>query len=62
MMKRKVTEKRDRATMLKHMPRHMVSYMPLPTWTNGGLPWKTGTKKEPIRRQHIKMGIGNLDK
>ena len=60
MVKREVTEKRDREIMLKHMARHMVSHMPLPTWTNGGLPWRTGTEKEPIKRQHVEMGQGVL--
>ena len=50
MVKREVTKRRDRAIMLKHMARHMVSHMPLPTWTNGSLPWRTGTKKGPMKR------------
>ena len=62
MVKREVTKRRDRAIMLKHMARHMVSHMPLPTWTNGSLPWRTGTKKGPMKRQHVEMGTGNLDK
>ena len=60
MVKREVIEKRDRAIMLKHMARHMVSHMPLPTWTNGGLPWRSGTKKGPIKRQHVEMGTRRL--
>ena len=62
MVKREVIEKRDRTIMLKHMARHMVSHMRLPTWTNGGLPWRTGIKKGPIKRQHVEIGPGNLDK
>ena len=62
MVKREVTEKRDQATMLKNMARDMVSHISLPTWTNGGLPWRTGTKKGLIKRQHVEMGTGNLDK
>ena len=61
MVKREVTEKRDREIMLKHMERHMVSRIPLPTWTNGGLPsWRTGIEKEPIKREHVEMGHGVL--
>ena len=60
MVKREVVEKRDRAIMLKHMARHMVSHMSLPTWTNGGLPWRTWIEKEAIKRQHVEMGQGVL--
>ena len=62
MVKREVIEKRDQAIMLKHMARHMVSHMSLSTWTNGGLPWRAQTKKGPIKRKHVEMGTGNLDK
>ena len=60
MVRREFTEKRDQEKMLKNMPRHMVAHMYLPTCTNGGLPWRIGTKKEPIKRQHVEMGTGNL--
>ena len=62
MVKREVTKKRDRAIMLMQMARYMVSHMSLTTWTNGSLPWRIGTKKGPMKRQHVKMGTGNLDK
>ena len=62
MVKREVTERRDRAMMLKHMARHLVSHMTLTTWTNGGFPWRIGTKKGPIKRHHVEMGTGNLNK